>query len=510
MKFLGTCLMLCLPFLAVAQPKTYNITAYGAQAGGKTNNTLAIQKAIDDASEHGGGTVVVPAGKFMTAPIVIKSGVNLYLSKNAVLLGSPVRKDYSMGNAIPLISANGQKDIGITGPGTIDGQGERLLADLFRMLKNGEMQDATWQIYNPWHQKQPEERNRPKLIAFTDCHGVKIKGISIKNGIDWVQDYKFCENLVVDSINVESNIYWNNDGIDIVDCKNVRVTNSFFNADDDGICIKSEDRNHYCDQIYIADCKVRSSASAIKFGTASRGGFKNVTIKNIEIYDTYRSAIAIETVDGGFMENIDIRDINARNTGNAIFIRVGHRNKDTVSSSMKHIYIGNVNVQVPKGKPDKGYPMEGPIVPGDYHVFPCVIAGLADHPVRDVILENINVVYAGGYDARIKTVSLDSLHIIPEKTPEYPEFSMFGELPAWAMYVRHAENITFKNVNFSYQKPDLRTAMVFDDVKGLKLDNVVIPQAKTLPVVALKNVKDFSKSNLKLPLEDNKAILELK
>jgi len=502
--------MLCLPVLAVAQSKTYDITAYGAQSGGKINNTQAIQKAIDDASAHGGGTVVVPAGSFMTAPIVVKSGVNLYLSKNAVLLGSPIRKDYSMGNAIPLISANGQKDIAITGPGTIDGQGERLLADLFRMLKNGEMQDATWQIYNPWHQKQPEERNRPKLIAFTDCHGVKIKGISIKNGIDWVQDYKFCEDLVVDSINVESNIYWNNDGIDIVDCKNVRVTNSFFNADDDGICIKSEDRNHFCDQIYIADCKVRSSASAIKFGTASRGGFKNVTIKNIEIYDTYRSAIAIETVDGGFMENIDIRDINARNTGNAIFIRVGHRNKDTVSSSMKHIYIGNVNVQIPKGKPDKGYPMEGPIVEGDHHVFPCVIAGLAEQPVRDVTLENINVVYAGGYDTRIKTVSLDSLHTIPEKTPEYPEFSMFGELPAWAMYVRHAENITFKNVNFRYQKPDLRTAMVFDDVKGLKLDNVVIPHAKTLPAVALKDVKDFTKSNLKLPVGDDKAIVVLK
>jgi polygalacturonase len=315
--------------------------------------------------------------------------------------------------------------------------------------------------------------------------------------------------MVIDSINVESNIYWNNDGIDIVDCRNVRLTNSFFNADDDGICLKSEDRNHYCDQIYIANCKVRSSASAIKFGTASRGGFRNITIKDVDVYDTYRSAIAIESVDGGFLENIDIRNINARNTGNAIFIRVGHRNKDTVSSSVKNIYIGNVNVQVPKGKPDKGYPMEGPVVAGDHHIFPCVIAGLPNHPVANVTLENINVVYEGGYNTKIRTVSLDSLHTISENISGYPEFSMFGELPAWGMYVRHAKNIVFKNVNFSYQRPDLRPAFVFDDVDGLTLNKVIIPQAKTLPAVVLKNVKDFSKSNLQLPADESKAIVQL-
>lgn len=510
MRFLSTCFALVMPLCVAAQSQTYEITAYGAKPGGKSSNTQAIQKTIDEAAQHGGGTVLIPAGNFVTGPVVLKSGVNLHLSKDAVLMGSAIRKDYGPGSAIPLISAVGQNNIAITGAGTIDGQGKRLLADLFRMLKKGEIQDATWQVYNPWHQKQPEERNRPKLIAFTGCRGIKIKGISIKNGIDWVQDYRSCEDLVVDSINVESNIYWNNDGIDIVDCKNVRLTNSFFNADDDGICLKSEDRNHYCDQIYIANCKVRSSASAIKFGTASRGGFKNITIRDIEIYDTYRSAIAIESVDGGFLENIDIRNINARNTGNAIFIRVGHRNKDTVSSSVKHIYIGNVNVQVPRGKPDKGYPMEGPVVPGEHHVFPCVIAGLPGHLVRDVTLEGINVVYEGGYDTSIPTISPDSLPTIPEKVPDYPEFSMFGELPAWGMFVRHAQNITFKNVSFSYQKPDLRPAMVFYDVDGLKLDQVAIPQAKTLPAVVLKDVTSFSKSGLKLPANDDKAITVLK
>ncbi|WP_431217535.1 glycosyl hydrolase family 28 protein [Puia sp. P3] len=150
-----------------------------------------------------------------------------------------------------------------------------------------------------------------------------MKGITLKNALDWVQDYKSCTGLVIDSIRVESNTFWNNDGIDIVDCKKVSLTNSFFNADDDGICLKSEDRNDSCSDIYIAHCRIRSSASAIKFGTASRGGFWRVTIRDISIYDTYRSAVALEAVDGGRLEDVDIRDIRATNTGNAILIRTG-------------------------------------------------------------------------------------------------------------------------------------------------------------------------------------------
>jgi len=509
MRFLKLSFILFLPFVVAAQNKTYNITTYGAVPDGKTNNAIALQKAIDDASRNGSGLVVIPPGRFVSGPIHLKSNVNLYLSRGAVLLGSASRKDYGPGNAEPLIAANNQQNISITGPGTVDGQGDRLLKSLFDMLEKGELQDATWQTYNPWHQKQPEERNRPKIILFTGCSNIRIKGVSLKNSLDWVQDYKECNDLVIDSINVESNTYWNNDGIDIVDCHNVRITNSFFNADDDGICLKSENRNAYCDDIYVANCKVRSSASGIKFGTASRGGFRHVTIKNVEIYDTYRSAIALESVDGGFLEDIDIRDITARNTGNAIFIRVGHRNQDTVSSSVKRIYIANVKVQIPKGKPDKGYPMEGPELRFAHHSFPCVIAGLPGHPVSNVTLENINVTYEGGYDKRIPTIGLDSLQAIPENAKEYPEFSMFGELPAWALYVRHAQNITIKSTKFSNQKPDPRPACVFNDVAGLQLQQLVIPKAETAPVIVFKGTKDVSLNNLKLVIDEQSAIRKI-
>src|ERR1035437_10140102 len=250
-----------------AKTKVYNITGYGAVADGKTNNTNVIQKAIDDASAGGGGRVEVPSGRFVTGVITLLSNVELHLDDNAFLLGSTLRADYGPGKASPLIVSNHQHHIAITGKGTIDGRGQDLLKDIYIRLNAGTLQDTEWRKVNPWHHMRPTEENRPKLIEFDNCDSILIKNITIKNGLCWVQDYKNCSNLVIDSMKVESVTYWNNDGIDIVDCKNVKLTNSFINAADDGICLKSEDPNGACENVYVANCRVRSSASAIKLGT---------------------------------------------------------------------------------------------------------------------------------------------------------------------------------------------------------------------------------------------------
>jgi len=498
MKIFSFLALLAMPVASYAQQKVFNVTDYGAKADGITNNTISIQNAIDNANAQGGGTVFVPAGKFLTGVINLKSNVTLNLAANAVLLASAKRIDYGEGHASPLIFAKDQQHIGITGKGTIDGNGDELLKDLFAMLKAGKLRDSLWQKKNPWGQIQPEEPNRPKLIGFFNCTGIHVKGITIQNGLVWIQDYNKCRDMVIDSIKVISNTYWNNDGIDLVDCKNVKLTNSFFNADDDGICLKSSDRNSCCENIYIANCTIRSSASGIKFGTASWGGFKKITMKDIKIYDTYRSAIALECVDGGVMEDIDISNINAVNTGNAIFIRLGHRNKDTVVSKINGIRISNVTVDVPKGKPDKGYPMEGPEVKGRYNPFPSSIAGLPGHPVQNVTLQNIKITYHGDASKAVAHVSLDSLNRIPENPHDYPEFSMFGELPAWGFYARHAVGVSFKNVTLSCAGHDFRAACVFEDIDGLTLNSLKIPQVKSLPVIALFGVTKSLMQNIEV------------
>jgi polygalacturonase len=522
---------------AFCQGKEFVITAYGAKPDGITNNVTAIQKAIDDAWKTGGGKVVIPRGRFVSGVIHLRSNVELNIHAEAVLLASFNRADYGPSlQASAFIVAEHSKNISITGNGLIDGQSDLLIDDIYKKLRTGELYDDEWKEFNPWHQRRPSEKNRPRMIEFNNCDNVTIKNIHLQNSAAWVQNYKACSNIVIDSVYVFSNTFWNNDGIDLVDCKNARVTNCNINVADDGICLKSEDRNGMCENIYVSNCKVRSSASAVKLGTASRGGFKKIVIKNIEVYDTYRSAIAIETVDGGLLEDIDMSNIYAVNTGNAIFIRLGHRNKDSIYSVLRNVSIANVKVEVPKEKPDKGYPMEGPVlryppqhkidttikyesvspwnnpgidssaVPFPHNVFPSSITGLPGHYVENVKLENIEIIYEGGAEKNINYFPLDSLHAITEAANLYPEFSMFGELPVWGLYVRHVKGLTLKNVSLKFKNNDFRAACVFDDVTDLKLEKVNIPSYQNLPLIILKNVKSYSSDQLLLPAEEKQAI----
>ncbi len=496
----------CVSFGSFAQ-KVLNIKDMGARSSDQTGNTAIIQKAIDDVSAAGGGTVIIPPGRFVTAVLTMKSNVNLHLDKYAVLAGSTKRADYGPSSQVSaLIVANKASNISITGKGMIDGQAEALLKDIYVMLNAGTLQDKEWKNENPWHQVRPEEENRPKIIDFNNCDKVTIRGITLRNALCWVQRYNQCVNLVVDSIEVESNIFWNNDGIDLVDCKNATITNSFFNCDDDGICFKSSDRNSSCENILVSNCVVRSSASAVKFGTASWGGFKNITVKDIFVYDTFRSAVALEAVDGGVMDNITIENIKAVNTGNALVIRLGHRNKDEVVSSLHNVTIRNMEVEVPRIKPDIGYNMEGPAKRYPHNVFPSSVTGIPEHNVENVLIENLTIRYKGGADKNVACFGLDSLDRVPENISGYPEFSMFGELPSWGFYVRHTNGIQFKNVIVGFDDSDFRPAFVFDDVTGLKLNNIEVKSATEVPVMVFKNVNKPVIEGLKLPLQDKKAI----
>jgi len=496
-----------LAFLSVvfglyANAQVFNIKDYGAVAGGQTLNSEAIQKTIDAAATKGGGKVVVPAGIFLTGTIRLKSGVELSLDKDAVLLGSTNLSDYQKNDRwYAMILADKQNNIAITGYGTIDGQGKQLALNVKKLVQNGA-------IVDPLKLNRPDERFRPQLLELQRSTGVKIQHVTLKNASCWVETYNLCTDLLIDSITVQSTAYWNNDGIDIVDCKNVKVKNCNINAADDGICLKSSDPTSSCENFEITNCKIRSSASAIKFGTASLGGFKNINIDHIDIHDTYRNAIALEIVDGGAMQNVNISNITARNTGGAIFIRLGQR-RAVKPGSINGIHISNVNVQIPKGKPDEGYDIAGPPEEDIYphNLLPMEIVGLPDYNIHNVTLENINVTFGGGADKKHAYVSLDSLSSIPERKDSYPEFSMFGELPAWGLFVRHADGLQFKNITIKYVEKDFRPAILMDDVKQVAFTDLTIPTADA-PVIVLRGVEGESFKNLKTPVSTKTAIVK--
>jgi len=280
--------------------------------------------------------------------------------------------------------------------------------------------------------------------------------------------------LTIEGIRVESDAYWNNDGIDISDSKKVRVRNCYVNSADDGICLKSHYEDHLLEDVIVENCTVRSSASAIKFGTKSLGGFKDVTIRNIKVFDTFRSAIAIESVDGGILENILIDSIEAVNTGNAIFIKLGNREPDKGFSQLRNVTIKNVKVDVAFERPDYAYDLRGPELPFFHNIFPSSITGAPGHYIENVKLENIEINYPGRGNKALAYAPLYKLDSIPEHEGAYPEFSMFGELPAWGFYIRHVNGLELTNVKMTLDSNDYRYAFVLDDAINVKMSKVLI------------------------------------
>ena len=347
-----TILTLTLSLLSSVQlwAKDYRVSDFGAVADGTTLNTRALKRAIDVIHEEGGGKLIFPLGRYVSGTLHLLSGVTLHLESGAVLLGSnnPYDYDREPGLNTAFLLARGQKNIGVTGEGLIDCRGRQTAYNLVDLIHRGLVDDRLGL-------DRPNESIRPMIFYFRECDGVTVEGISLKNSASWVQTYDQCKNLKIDRINVESNAYWNNDGLDIVDCENVTVTNSYFDASDDAICLKSHSGAHMCRNILIRDNVARSGASGIKFGTVSAGGFKDIRIINNKVYDTYRSAITIQAVDGAKVDNIFVDSLYAIHTGNVIYLRIGDRWSSGRQPSMSNITIQNVYGEVPAGKPDKGY-----------------------------------------------------------------------------------------------------------------------------------------------------------
>jgi polygalacturonase len=273
-------------FLAVlsfrqGMAEDYKASMFGIRSNGTTLNTTAIQKAIDFIHEKGGGRLVFYVGRYLTGNIQLKSNVSIQLEEGAILLGSTNIYDYNINTPYSsLVFAYQAENIGINGKGVIDGQGRELANSLIDQIHKGILKDDL-------KYDRPGSR-RPRAIYFRECKNVEVTGIVIKNAADWVQIYDQCENLRIDRITVDSKAFWNNDGLDIVDCRDVKLTNSFIDASDDAICFKSHDASKICENVEVRNCVARSSANGIKFGTMTAGGYRNFKIINNNVYDTFQ------------------------------------------------------------------------------------------------------------------------------------------------------------------------------------------------------------------------------
>lgn len=427
------------------EAKDYVITNYGAIGDTTRLSTEAIQQAIDECSADGGGRVVVPTGNYKTGTLILKSNVDLHLEHGATLYGSTNLKDYkrlkpqylslrTQTETIQLIYADRADNIMITGSGTIDGQGRS-----FKKLS--------------WND---EGITRPHLLRFIDCRDITIEGITLRNSGCWMQHYLACDRLMIRNVRIFNRNNYNNDALDLDGCHDVVVSGIIADSDDDGITLKSTSPR-LCENINISNCVVSSHCNAIKLGTETNGGFRNINIHGMvvkpsedqssQFFGKKRGtcAIALEIVDGGKMENVSVSDVTVTGTESPIFIRLGNRARgyyegqviDSIGT-IRDVALSNIRIT-------------------DAGAYGCSITGLPGHPVENVTLSNILVSHDGGMK---KTATPDD-----EKEKEYPEATMWGPFPAKGFFVRHARNISFNNVEIRTTKPDERPEYVSIDAE---------------------------------------------
>jgi polygalacturonase len=471
---------------------SYNVKDFGALGDGVTIETKAIQSAINNAAAAG-GKVIFPSGKYLSGTLFMKSNVTLEISEGAVLLGSTNIKDYP--DTIPslqsyndafltqsLIYGENLENISITGKGTIDGQGSAF--------------KVTTKV------KPDRYRNRPFVIRFIRCKNVLIENISMRNSAMWMQQYLGCEFLTVRGINVYNHANKNNDMIDIDGCKNVIISDCFGDTDDDALTFKSTSGG-VNENITVTNCVLSSHCNALKFGTESIGGFKNVSISNIvikpssspnKIYGLKNGigGIVLAIVDGGTMDGITISNIRIDGVQTPIFLRLGNRGR-TIREGMPKPAAGvmrNINIS--------------DITAENVSNLGSSITGIPGYYIENVSLNNIYISYSGGGTKE------DALSIPPEKEEEYPESDMFGKLPSYAFFIRHAKNVSLNNIHLSYEEKEMRPALECDNVEQLSISGLKAEADQDAEsLIVFNDVKEASIYSSK-SLNKTKQFLKLK
>ena len=520
MKFPLLLLLTILPLPAAI----FDVRTYGAKGDGQTQDRDAINKTIEAAAAAGGGTVDFPPGVYLTGSLHLRSNITLHLESGATIEASPDTSTYDAAevNGADLYQDSGHShwhnaliwgenltNVAITGGGLISGKG----------LIRGERGPGG-----------------DKAIALKLSRNVTLRDFSILNGGHFGILATAVDNLTIDHISIDTN----RDGIDLDSCRNVRISNSSINSpNDDAITLKGTHALGYArisENITITNSLVSGydvgtlldgtfkrtlerapdrdgPTGRIKIGTESEGDFRNIAISNI-VFDRSRG-LALESVDGAHIEDVAVSNITMRQVSNApFFLRIGSRMrapKGVEIGSIRRVNISDVVVY-------DADPRYGSIV-----------AGIPGHDVEDVKFNNIRIVYRGGLTldqvARQPADLVNAFffratggipprepYATPEREKEYPEPSMFGMLPAWGFFIRHAKGIEFNNVEIGFLKGDRRPAFVLDQAEAVELNHVKLQRVPGLPAVVLLNVKDIKVSgggtvpDVKVPLAARKEL----
>ncbi len=435
----------------------WNVKEYGAVADGTTMNTEAIQHAIDDCSIAGGGTVIVEGGDFVTSTLILKDNVNLRIEKDARLVGTKDIYAYDMVDPFVdatgqlrgkcLIGAIGAKNIGISGEGEIEGNGEAFLNLFDEMIKEFDTEGMSFL------EKRGLVCTSPFMVRLVQCENITITDVKMNQPGAWCVHLYECDQFTVDGLRIYSHATRNNDGVDVDSSSNGLIQNCDINSGDDAICFKSTSPRT-CENIHVKNCRLSSGWGAIKLGTESMGDMRNILCEDCEIYNTRGGGVKVLSADGSNIENVIIRNLDMKNVEMPIFVRLCERRRtyrdaaQRPTGSIKGVHISNINaIGTPLGDQLRMTPPSG-----------IVISGTPDHKIDDLTIENVNITLPGGGTAE------DAKIVMGEHINDYPEFTKIGVSPVYGMYVRNIKEFTYKDITIDLAGEDAREKEVFLNV----------------------------------------------
>jgi polygalacturonase len=445
---------------ATSRGPALDVRDFGAVGDGHTRDTAALQRTIEAAHELGGGIVQLPAGRWLSGTLHLRSHVALELGPGAVLVASPDAADFAPPEWLPfetgsdretidfanaLLAGHDLEHVSIGGRGTIDMNRRR--------------------------------RFGPKPIALKRCRFVTVEGIGIVHSPNYCVSLGGCDDVVVDGVTIR---HAYSDGIDPDCCRRVRIANCDIESDDDALCLKASyllGERGLTEDVVVSNCRLRSPSNCFKLGTESTGDFRHIALANCvfsgappDDHDASAAAegggIAILTVDGGTIDGVAISNVVMRAVPAPLFVRLGNRGRDQPRPRPGHLRNISISGIVALGATGTGS-----------------IAGLPGHPVERITIENVRISAAGGVT---QSGALD----VPEREADYPKVSMYGALPAFGLYLRHARAVSLRNVDLSVDLDDQRPAVVADDVDGLQLAGLSGGSGNDVgPVVWLNDVR---------------------
>jgi len=425
-------------------PRHFDVRDHGAIGDGTAMDTDAVQRAIDVCAEQGGGIVLLDRGTFLTGTLVLRSHVELHLTSTAVLLGVTDLAQYRADEQVvykllnqSLLFAEDCQHVAITGAGTIDGQG--------KPFANG-----------------PTDP-RPVLIRFRNCRDVRMEGVLLKDAASFAVHPIHCRQVRMEGLRIDSRVQPNSDGIDIDGCQEVFISNCNIHSGDDSIALKTIERGEPCSDVVITNCILSSDCAAIRIGPDAVENIERISASNCVIRDTKLNGIKIQMSFGVVMRDMTFSNMVMDNVTGPISLRLagwkmGAGNVWSVfddsnweQGELRNVLFENIRASVPADQFKSGIS----------------ITGTPKTKPRAITFSNIDISYAGG-----GTAEEAARRDVPDLERDYPECYIFGVLPAYALYVHHAQDITLHNVHFRLESPDLRPAIVCDDVQQLSVNGL--------------------------------------